>query len=108
MPDVLAAELLRTGIWRPREYKLLRRELMDGADTVDRQRRRQRGEFEDDELLDWYADQHVDVHDALAAWWEDCHEIGIVGSGCNGSCPWCTGSHYATEEDQVPLSYWTD
>ena len=109
MPDVLAARLLKTGEWRPGEYKLLLRSNMDGSDTVDRQRRRQRGSYEDDEeLYQWYDDQHVSPADTWAAWHTGCSEIGFVGRGCANTCPVCTGSHYETEEDRIPLTFWRD
>ena len=82
---------------------------MDGADTVDRQRRRQRGDYEEgeDELHSWYLDKHYSkLDDAWAAWHAGCLEIKEVGAGCGDMCPWCTGSHYENEEDEVPLTFW--
>ena len=59
MPDVLAAGLLATGSWFPQEHKTLLRENMDGADTIDRQRRRQHQAYADDDTdddhWDWYS-----------------------------------------------------
>ena len=70
-----------------------------------RQRRRQRGSYEDDdELYQWYDDQHVIPADTWAAWHTGCSEIGYVGQDCANTCPVCTGSHYETEEDRIPLT----
>ena len=61
-----------------------------------------------DELYQWYADQHVSPADTWAAWHTGCSEIGYVGQGCHGSCPVCAGSHYETEDDRIPLTYWRE
>ena len=104
MQDLLAAKLLSTGIWKPREHKVLLRENMDGADTIDRQRRRQRAVYEDEEE-DWYESQAPNP-DAWTAWYAGCSEVGKVGCGCEGTCPVCINTVYECEEDRLPLTYW--
>jgi len=87
--DILAAKLLKDGAWYPSEYKILYRASMDGADSVDRRRDK------DQEEDPWFS------------WFFGRTEVAHVASGCEGTCPWCTGSHYESEEDQIPLTFWT-
>ena len=88
--DILAAKLLKDGAWYPSEYKILYRASMDGADSVDRRRDK------DQEEDPWFS------------WFFGRTEVAHVASGCEGTCPWCTGSHYESEADQIPLTFWTN
>ena len=102
MADELAATLLRTGAWRPSEYKVLLRSQMDGSDTVDRQRQRQDGEGDDG----YYP--YVDYTDSWSAWFSGCTELREAGAGCGGTCHWCTGPHYDQPDEEVPLTFWLE
>ena len=93
--DILAAKLLKDGAWYPSGYKILFRANMDGADSVDRLRRPQDEDIEEVTPVGTFS------------WFFGCTGVAHVASGCEGTCPWCTGSHYESVEDQIPLTFWT-
>ena len=99
MDDVLAATLPRGGGWWPNEYKILFRANMDGSDAIDRRR-----EKESEELEQWGAL----IGDSWYSWFCGCSFVGTVAQGCDGECPLCTGNHYESEEDRIPLTFWID
>jgi hypothetical protein len=103
MADILAQALLRDRFWYPSEYKILLRENMDGAASIDRIRDLDEDDKESGEPL-WESDGTTDAF----AWFYGCVGIERVAQGCMGSCPWCTQSHYQTERDRVPDVYWVD
>ena len=113
MPDVVATKLLPTGARVPKEHKVLLRENMDGADAVDRQRRRRRDDYEEDGEDTWGASSEPAQNswsswfDPWTAWFHGCVEVGHVAQGCNHTCPFCTNPVYEAELDRIPLTYWT-
>jgi hypothetical protein len=110
MPDVLATTLLRLGGWWPNEYKVLERRSIDGSDTVDRMRRLQAIGLRDPDPFGEDDDEESTPQDPSDpfAWYYGCTSWSIAGCGCNGECPVCLDTHYASDEDRTPLTFWTN
>ena len=88
---------------------------MDGADTIDRMKLRhtrgldgetpEKDDWEDWEGIPSSAPRSLDA-DPTEAWWHGY--ANILASRCGGECPFCKGTVYEEEQDQFPLTFWTD